>query len=105
MEEANITLGKYIDGNGTDMCYGYDEENHHGFVAAYLSCPDTWNRIKKGLNNFHIKKNGDGGAMPSGGCSYNPNAKHFDVMLVLMTLLSFLYPLYHGGLWIRRRYR
>jgi hypothetical protein len=79
----------------------------HDFVKEYLECDQIYQRITTSMERFANNKNGlceTCGDLPTG-CSYNPNAKHFDVMLVLMTLLSFLYPLYHSGLWIRRRYR
>jgi len=88
--------------DGEEKCYG--DGDNHAFIRAYIECPATFSRIKKAVENFHDGKNGDGGDMPSGGCSYNPHAKHFDVMLVLMSLLTVLYPLYHGARWIRRRY-
>jgi hypothetical protein len=94
-----------------DSMSGNVDEDHwwqyayinHNFIDCYLTYKEPSARIVRAIRNLKNRKNGDG--TDGGGCTYNPHARHFDVMLVLMSLLSFLYPLYHGGLWIRRRYR
>jgi hypothetical protein len=75
---------------------------NHNFIDCYLTYKEPSERLIRAIRNLKNNKNGDGTS--AGGCTYNPHAKHFDVMLVLMSLLTVLYPLYHGARWIRRRY-